>query len=194
GQLTEAIRRRPYSVVLFDEIEKADIKVLNVLLQVLDDGRLTDSKGRVVDFSNTVIIMTSNLVMRDVRNHFRPEFLNRLDDLIIFSPLGTANLGKIIKNQLAVIGRRLESKNITLHITDGACQKVLNDAFDPRYGGRPLKRYLEKQVVTKVSRMLLSGELTEYQSVVVDVDAKGELVFNVAKAGGPLDAEAMNLD
>ncbi|KAG0091604.1 hypothetical protein BGZ92_000274 [Podila epicladia] len=214
GQLTEAIRRRPYSVVLFDEIEKADIKVLNVLLQVLDDGRLTDSKGRVVDFSNTVIIMTSNvgyqhlqnasstgiteeireLVMRDVRNHFRPEFLNRLDDLIIFSPLGTANLGKIIKNQLAVIGKRLESKNITLHITDGACQKVLNDAFDPRYGGRPLKRYLEKQVVTKVSRMLLSGELTEYQSVVVDVDAKGELVFNVAKAGGPLDAEAMNLD
>ncbi|KAG0356617.1 hypothetical protein BG005_004444 [Podila minutissima] len=212
--LTEAIRRRPYSVVLFDEIEKADIKVLNVLLQVLDDGRLTDSKGRVVDFSNTVIIMTSNvgyqhlqntsstgiteeireLVMRDVRSHFRPEFLNRLDDLIIFSPLGTANLGKIIKNQLAVIGKRLESKNITLHITDGACQKVLNDAFDPRYGGRPLKRYLEKQVVTKVSRMLLSGELTEYQSVVVDVDAKGELVFNVAKAGGPLDAEDMNLD
>ncbi|KAF9394265.1 hypothetical protein CPC16_011882 [Podila verticillata] len=214
GQLTEAIRRRPYSVILFDEIEKADIKVLNVLLQVLDDGRLTDSKGRVVDFSNTVIIMTSNvgymhlqnagstgiteetreLVMRDVRNHFRPEFLNRLDDLIIFAPLGTANLGKIIKNQLAVIGKRLESKNISLHITDGACQKVLNDAFDPRYGGRPLKRYLEKQVVTKVSRMLLSGELTEYQSVVVDVDAKGELVFNVAKAGGPLDAEAMNLD
>lgn len=214
GQLTEAIRRRPYSVILFDEIEKADIKVLNVLLQVLDDGRLTDSKGRVVDFSNTVIIMTSNvgymhlqnagsvgiteeareLVMRDVRSHFRPEFLNRLDDLIIFAPLGTANLGKIIKNQLAVIGKRLESKNISLHITDGACQKVLNDAFDPRYGGRPLKRYLEKQVVTKVSRMLLSGELTEYQSVVVDVDAKGELVFNVAKAGGPLDAEAMNLD
>ncbi|KAF9103862.1 hypothetical protein BGX29_002809, partial [Mortierella sp. GBA35] len=214
GQLTEAIRRRPYSVVLFDEIEKADIKVLNVLLQVLDDGRLTDSKGRVVDFSNTVIIMTSNVgfmhlqdagntgiteqareaVMRDVRAHFRPEFLNRLDDLILFSPLGTDNLGKIIRNQLAVIGKRLESKNITLHITDGACQKVLNDAFDPRYGGRPLKRYLEKQVVTKMSRLLLTGELTEYQSVLVDVDSTGELVFNVSKAGGPMEADAMNLD
>ncbi|KAG0254644.1 hypothetical protein BG011_005614 [Mortierella polycephala] len=214
GQLTEAIRRRPYSVVLFDEIEKADIKVLNVLLQVLDDGRLTDSKGRVVDFSNTVIIMTSNvgymhlqdlgstgitenareLVMRDVRAHFRPEFLNRLDDLILFSPLGTDQLGKIIRNQLAVIGKRLESKNITLNITDSACQKVLSDAFDPRYGGRPLRRYLEKQVVTKVSRLLLTGELTEYQNVVVDVDAKGELAFNVVKDGGPTNADAMNLD
>ncbi|KAF9182484.1 hypothetical protein BGZ51_004711 [Haplosporangium sp. Z 767] len=213
GQLTEAIRRRPYSVVLFDEIEKADVKVLNVLLQVLDDGRLTDSKGRVVDFSNTVIIMTSNvgymhlqnlgnagisneareLVMRDVRAHFRPEFLNRLDDLILFSPLGTDQLGKIIRNQLAVIGKRLESKNITLHITDNACQKVLEDAFDPRYGGRPLKRYLEKQVVTKVSRLLLTGELTEYQKVVVDVDSKGELVFNVVAVGGQLD-DSMNLD
>ncbi|KAF9586029.1 hypothetical protein BGW38_010301 [Lunasporangiospora selenospora] len=212
GQLTEAIRRRPYSVVLFDEIEKADIKVLNVLLQVLDDGRLTDSKGRVVDFSNTVIIMTSNvgymhlqdcgetgitetareLVMRDVRAHFRPEFLNRLDDLIPFSPLGTDNLGKIIRNQLAVIGKRLESKNITLHITDGACQKVLNDAFDPRYGGRPLKRYLEKQVVTKVSRMLLTGELTEYQSVIVDIGPDGELHFNVKATEAP--ADSMNLD
>ncbi|KAF9275286.1 hypothetical protein BGZ88_002420 [Linnemannia elongata] len=214
GQLTEAIRRRPYSVVLFDEIEKADVKVLNVLLQVLDDGRLTDSKGRVVDFSNTVIIMTSNVgymhlqdagntgitehvreaVMRDVRAHFRPEFLNRLDDLIVFAPLGTDNLGKIIRNQLAVIGKRLESKNITLHITDGACQKVLNEAFDPRYGGRPLKRFLEKQVVTKVSRLLLTGELTEYQTVLVDVDSRGELVFNISKAGGVNEGDAMNLD
>ncbi|KAF9966281.1 hypothetical protein BGZ70_002785 [Mortierella alpina] len=178
GQLTEAIRRRPYSVVLFDEVEKADVKVLNVLLQVLDDGRLTDSQGRVVDFSNTVIIMTSNvgyshlqdlgdegitmqtreLVMRDVRAHFRPEFLNRLDELVIFSPLGTDHLGKIVRNQLAVIGKRLEPKNITLHITDAACQKVLDDAFDPRYGGRPLKRYL-----------------------------------NVINAGGPSE-DAMNLD
>ncbi|KAG0252493.1 hypothetical protein BG011_006941 [Mortierella polycephala] len=214
GQLTEAIRRRPYSVVLFDEIEKADVKVLNVLLQVLDDGRLTDSKGRVVDFSNTVIIMTSNvgymhlqnlgngginneareLVMREVRAHFRPEFLNRLDDLILFAPLGTDQLGKIIRNQLAVIGKRLESKNITLHITDSACQKVLEDAFDPRYGGRPLKRYLEKQVVTRVSRLLLTGELNEYQKVVVDVDSKGELAFNVVSAGGQLDTDLMNLD
>ncbi|KAG0279259.1 hypothetical protein BGZ96_002014 [Linnemannia gamsii] len=214
GQLTEAIRRRPYSVVLFDEIEKADVKVLNVLLQVLDDGRLTDSKGRVVDFSNTVIIMTSNVgymhlqdvgntgiteqvreaVMRDVRAHFRPEFLNRLDDLIVFAPLGTDNLGKIIRNQLAVIGKRLESKNITLHITDGACQKVLNEAFDPRYGGRPLKRFLEKQVVTKVSRLLLTGELTEYQSVLVDVDASGDLAFSVSKTGGSNEGDAMNLD
>ncbi|KAF9939719.1 hypothetical protein BGZ65_009716 [Modicella reniformis] len=212
GQLTEAVRRRPYSVVLFDEIEKADIKVLNVLLQVLDDGRLTDSKGRVVDFSNTVIIMTSNVgymhlqdlgnagiteeareqVMRDVRSHFRPEFLNRLDDLILFSPLGTDHLNKIVRNQLAVIGKRLESKNITLHITDGAIQKVLNDAFDPRYGGRPLKRYLEKQVVTKVSKLLLTGELTEYQNVVVDLDSEGDLMFNVQKSAAP--DESMNLD
>ncbi|GJJ70623.1 ATP-dependent Clp protease ATP-binding subunit ClpB [Entomortierella parvispora] len=217
GQLTEAIRRRPYSVVLFDEIEKADIKVLNVLLQVLDDGRLTDSKGRIVDFSNTVIIMTSNVgyihlqdlggsgitdqareaVMRDVRAHFRPEFLNRLDDLILFSPLGTENLAKIIRNQLAVIGKRLEGKNISLHITDSACQKVLNDSFDPRYGGRPLKRYLEKQVVTKVSRLLLTGELSEYQNVIVDVDpAKDELIFEVSQAGaGSMDDQGdMNLD
>ncbi|KAF9169973.1 hypothetical protein BGX21_009386 [Mortierella sp. AD011] len=214
GQLTEAIRRRPYSVVLFDEIEKADVKVLNVLLQVLDDGRLTDSKGRVVDFSNTVIIMTSNVgymhlqdlgdsgisaeareaVMRDVRHHFRPEFLNRLDDLILFSPLGTSQLGKIVRNQLAVIGKRLESKNITLHITDGAIQRVLNDAFDPRYGGRPLKRYLEKQVVTKVSKLLLTGELTEYQNVVVDLNSEGELVFNVQKASQTEGGDAMNLD
>ncbi|KAF9208110.1 hypothetical protein BGZ49_009734 [Haplosporangium sp. Z 27] len=214
GQLTEAVRRRPYSVILFDEIEKADVKVLNVLLQVLDDGRLTDSKGRVVDFSNTVIIMTSNVgyihlqdlgssgitdqareaVMRDVRNHFRPEFLNRLDDLILFSPLGTGQLSKIVRNQLGVIGKRLESKNITLHITDGAIQRVLNDAFDPRYGGRPLKRYLEKQVVTKVSRLLLTGELTEYQNVVVDVDSTGELVFNVQKATQAEVGDAMNLD
>ncbi|KAK3817194.1 MAG: AAA ATPase domain-containing protein [Benniella sp.] len=213
GQLTEAIRRRPYSVVLFDEVEKADIKVLNVLLQVLDDGRLTDSKGRVVDFSNTVIIMTSNVgymhlqdlgdvgiteearerVMRDVRAHFRPEFLNRLDDLILFRPLGTEHLNKIVRNQLTVIGKRLESKNITLHITDGAIQKVLSDAFDPRYGGRPLKRYLEKQVVTRVSKLLLTGELTEYQNVVVDLDAAGELLFNVQKSAASAE-DAMNLD
>ncbi|KAF9926694.1 hypothetical protein FBU30_003770 [Linnemannia zychae] len=212
GQLTEAIRRRPYSVVLFDEVEKADVKVLNVLLQVLDDGRLTDSKGRVVDFSNTVIIMTSNIgfqhlqdvgdkgiteatreaVMRDVRAHFRPEFLNRLDDLIVFAPLTTVNLGKIIRNQLSVIAKRLESKNITLHITDAAIQRVLNEAFDPRYGGRPLKRFLEKQVVTKVSRMLLTGQLTEYQSVLVDVDSSGDLAFNVQKSAG--DGDEMNLD
>ncbi|KAI8606291.1 P-loop containing nucleoside triphosphate hydrolase protein [Dissophora ornata] len=214
GQLTEAIRRRPYSVVLFDEIEKADIKVLNVLLQVLDDGRLTDSKGRVVDFSNTVIIMTSNVgymhlqdlgetgitehareaVMRDVRTHFRPEFLNRLDDLILFRPLGTEHLNKIVRNQLTVIGKRLESKNITLNITDRAIQKVLNDAFDPRYGGRPLKRYLEKQVVTKVSKLLLTGELTEYQSVIVDLADDGELAFNVQKVAGVDNGDDMNLD
>ncbi|KAF9435935.1 hypothetical protein BGZ76_005205 [Entomortierella beljakovae] len=212
GQLTEAIRRRPYSVVLFDEIEKADIKVLNVLLQVLDDGRLTDSKGRVVDFSNTVIIMTSNvgymhlqdlgetgitehareLVMRDVRSHFRPEFLNRLDDLIIFAPLGLTHLSKIVRNQLAVIAKRLESKNIALRITDDAIQRVLDDAFDPRYGGRPLKRYLEKQVVTKVSRLLLTGELTEYQDVLVGVNATGELTFNVQKK--EFQDQDMNLD
>ncbi|KAG0314695.1 hypothetical protein BGZ99_007920 [Dissophora globulifera] len=214
GQLTEAVRRRPYSVVLFDEIEKADVKVLNVLLQVLDDGRLTDSKGRVVDFSNTVIIMTSNVgymhlqdlgetgiteqaresVMRDVRTHFRPEFLNRLDDLILFRPLGQEHLHKIVRNQLSVIGKRLESKNITLHITDGAITKVLSAAFDPRYGGRPLKRYLEKQVVTKVSKLLLTGELTEYQSVVVDLDESGELMFNVQKVEQAEGGDDMNLD
>ncbi|KAF9161991.1 hypothetical protein DFQ26_003973 [Actinomortierella ambigua] len=216
GQLTEAVRRRPYSVVLFDEIEKAANNVLNILLQILDDGRLSDSKGRTVDMSNCVIILTSNvgyqhlqhasakgsggiseetreLVMRDVKNHFKPEFLNRLDDIILFSPLGREQLSKIVRAQLKVIERRLDSKNIKLHITDGAVQKVLNDAWDPLYNARPLRRYLEKQIVTKVSRLLLSGELTEYQTVLVDVDAQGDLALSV-QASTPAAGEDMNLD
>ncbi|KAG0244813.1 hypothetical protein BGW41_006371 [Actinomortierella wolfii] len=216
GQLTEAVRRRPYSVVLFDEVEKAASNVLNILLQILDDGRVSDSKGRTVDMSNCVIILTSNigyqhlqhasakgeggiseqtreLVMRDVKNHFKPEFLNRLDDIILFSPLGREQLAKIVRNQLKVIEHRLDNKNIKLHITDGAVQKVLNDAWDPLYNARPLRRYLEKQIVTKVSRLLLSGELTEYQTVLVDVDSQGELALSV-QAAPPAGAEDMNLD
>eukprot|EP00545_Synedropsis_sp_CCMP1620_P000345 CAMPEP_0119030826 /NCGR_PEP_ID=MMETSP1176-20130426/41224_1 /TAXON_ID=265551 /ORGANISM="Synedropsis recta cf, Strain CCMP1620" /LENGTH=910 /DNA_ID=CAMNT_0006987203 /DNA_START=63 /DNA_END=2795 /DNA_ORIENTATION=+ len=181
GQLTEAVRRRPYTVVLFDEIEKAHPRVLTVLLQVLDEGRLTDSKGRTVDFTNTVIILTSNIgsqalldipkddqeatektkevVMASVRNHFSPEFLNRLSAIVLFNSLGTVQLEKICHNAMSGVKRRLEGQGIRLILESSGAKAILAASFDARYGARPLERYLEKTVVTSLSKMLISGDL-----------------------------------
>lgn len=174
GQLTEAVRRRPYNVVLFDEVEKAHPEVLNVLLQLLDDGRLTDGHGRTVDFSNTVVIMTSNLgheyltgttpspdthnlVMDTVKRHFRPEFINRLDDIVIFNPLTPAHLRDILLMQIKLIERRLEPRAVRLDVSFAATESLLKQAYDPLYGARPLRRFLEKKIVTELSRMLLDS-------------------------------------
>eukprot|EP01103_Thecamoeba_quadrilineata_P017599 TRINITY_DN6312_c0_g1_i1.p1 TRINITY_DN6312_c0_g1~~TRINITY_DN6312_c0_g1_i1.p1 ORF type:complete len:887 (-),score=256.91 TRINITY_DN6312_c0_g1_i1:221-2881(-) len=202
GQLTEAVRRRPYSVVLFDEVEKAHPQVWNVLLQVLDDARLTDGHGRTVDFSNTVIIMTSNLgadyllayagkaakaggasskvpkevqdqVLGVVRKHFRPEFLNRLDDIIVFSSLAEKDLFEIIKLQLENLSKRLQEKDITLAIDEKAMSHIISVSYDPLYGARPLRRYLEKQISTGLSKMLIGGELREHSIVHVEFGESG---------------------
>lgn len=184
GQLTEAVRRRPYSVILFDEVEKAHPQVFNVLLQVLDDGRLTDGQGRTVDFTNTVIIMTSNLgseyllkckgviseeikdqVMIIVKQHFRPEFLNRLDDIVVFAPLTESDLQKIIVAQIDGIIKRLEDREITIEIDKEAVEYIIKNSYDPVYGARPLKRFLEKSIVTQLSRLILSGKLTDHHMV-----------------------------
>lgn len=193
GQLTEVVRRKPYSVVLLDEVEKAHPEVLNALLQVLDDGRLTDGKGRTVNFSNCVMIMTSNLgsqylnektipfdapegpvpekvkdmVMNVVRQHFRPEFLNRLDDIILFAPLRKESLRKIVVQQAQGVGDRLKEKDISLVLEPSAIDYVLEQAWDPAYGARPLRRFLDHNVATELSRMLLAGKLTEHSIVTV---------------------------
>jgi len=200
GQLTEAVRRRPYSVVLFDEVEKAHPQVLNILLQVLDDGRLTDGQGRVVDFSNVVVIMTSNLgseillggvdadgnlsqsvkdqVMNVVKRNFRPEFLNRLDDIVVFHPLSKKDLYDVVRLQVLSVGKRLAERNIRLEIEQSALDLILSQAYDPLYGARPLRRFLEKQVVTQLSRMIVSGELLD--DTVVYITASGnKLAFRV---------------
>lgn len=200
GQLTEAVRRHPYSVVLFDEVEKAHRNVFNVLLQVLDDGRLTDSQGRTVDFSNVVIIMTSNLgaeylleisqkdevvpasvkdkVFSAVRRHFAPEFINRLDDMVIFNPLTKSNLKEIIKLQLKDLSKRLEEKNIKLVMNDDGADFILEQAYSPIYGARPLRRYLEKKISTTISRMLIREELPPHS--IVNIGTKdGDLSYTV---------------
>ena len=191
GQLTEAVRRKPYSVVLFDEIEKAHPDVFNVLLQVLDDGRITDSQGRTVDFKNTILIMTSNIgstylldgiqengeiskqseemVMKDLRGHFRPEFLNRLDEIIMFKPLTKENIGSIVNLMLNDLNRRLESQEIQLELTDAAKDYIIEGGYDPVYGARPLKRFLQKNVETLAARLILSGEVGTEDTIVIDV-------------------------
>ena len=200
GQLTEAVRRKPYSVVLFDEIEKAHPDVFNVLLQVLDDGHITDSQGRTVDFKNTIIIMTSNIgsqyllegidengniktdaetmVMNDLRSHFRPEFLNRLDEIIMFKPLTKDNIGGIIELMLADVNKRLEDKELSIHLTDAAKSYVIEHGYEPAYGARPLKRYLTKHVDTLAARMILSGEVYPQDTIVID-EQGGELIASV---------------
>ncbi len=192
GQLTEAVRRKPYSVVLFDEVEKAHPDVFNVLLQVLDDGRVTDSQGRTVDFKNTILIMTSNIgssyllegieangeiamgaekmVMNDLRTHFRPEFLNRLDEIILFKPLSKDNITGIIDLLLANLNQRLVDKELSVELTPAAKQYVVDSAYDPVYGARPLKRFLTKNVETLTARLILSGELSMGETVVIDYD------------------------
>jgi len=200
GQLTEAVRRRPYSVVLFDEIEKAHPDVFNVLLQILDDGRLTDGQGRTVDFRNTVLIMTSNLgglLIREMsnrpfeevreavtgvlRDHFRPEFLNRVDDIIVFKPLTQDQLGRIVDIQLARLQKRLDDRKITLVVTDAARRLLIERGWDPVYGARPLKRAIQRLVQDPLAMMLLGGKFGDGDTV--EVDAKGgEIVFEKAKA------------
>ena len=190
GQLTEAVRRKPYSVVLFDEIEKAHPDVFNVLLQVLDDGHITDSQGRTVDFKNTILIMTSNIgsqyllegideegniktdaenmVMNELRAHFRPEFLNRLDEIIMFKPLTKSNIGGIIELLLADVNKRLEDKELVIRLTDAAKNYVIDHGYEPAYGARPLKRYLTKHVDTLAARMILSGEVYPQDTIIID--------------------------
>ena len=192
GQLTEAVRRKPYSVVLFDEIEKAHPDVFNVLLQVLDDGRITDSQGRTVDFKNTILIMTSNIgssyllegidengsirpeaqqmVMNDLRNHFRPEFLNRLDETILFKPLTKDNISSIINLLLAELNERLADRELTLELTDSAKTFITDHGYDPVYGARPLKRYMQKHVETLAAKLILGGEVGTGDTIVIDVE------------------------
>ena len=196
GQLTEAVRRKPYSVVLFDEIEKAHPDVFNVLLQVLDDGRITDSQGRTVDFKNTILIMTSNIgsgylldgidgngeirpaaeaaVMEELRAHFRPEFLNRLDETILFKPLTKENIGGIVNLMLADVNDRLNERELTIVLTDGAKAFVVDRGYDPVYGARPLKRFLQKHVETLAARLILADQVRTGDTIVIDV-VDGEL-------------------
>ena len=198
GQLTEAVRRKPYSVVLFDEIEKAHHDVFNALLQILDDGRLTDSHGRTVDFKNTTIIMTSNIgaqfmlegikpdgefedgvaenVMDALKAHFRPEFLNRVDETVLFKPLHKTQIAQIIELMLDDLRVRLKDRKITLKLTDEAKTFITNTAYDPVYGARPLRRYLQAHVETPLAKALISGEIGEGEHVVIDV-RDGALAF-----------------
>ena len=192
GQLTEAVRRKPYSVVLFDEVEKAHPDVFNVLLQVLDDGRITDSQGRTVDFKNTIIIMTSNLgsaqllegidengeiseevrdmVMAQLKMNFRPEFLNRLDEIIMFKPLNRADISGIMELLIEDLNKRLNDREVRVELSDTAKQYIADNAYDPMYGARPLKRYLQKSVETISAKLMLSGEIGADDTIFIDVD------------------------
>ena len=202
GQLTEAVRRKPYSVVLFDEIEKAHPDVFNVLLQVLDDGRITDSQGRTVDFKNTILIMTSNIgspyllegieengeikqeardaVERDLRGHFRPEFLNRLDEIIMFKPLTKDNIGGIVDLLMADLNRRLKDQELSMELTKAAKDYIIEGGYDPVYGARPLKRYVQKYVETLTAKLILSGDISTDSRIVIDVE-NGELTAHAEK-------------
>ncbi len=195
GQLTEAVRRKPYCVILFDEIEKAHPDVFNILLQLLDDGRLTDSQGRVVDFKNTVVIMTSNigssilterlkdgagvdeetekLVTNELKRYMKPEFINRIDDIAVFKPLGEAEVSKITRLQLKLLEARLEEKGIKLILTDSGCRYIVDNAFDPMYGARPIKRFIQRTVETDLGRRMLKGEIKEGDTVTIDADESG---------------------
>jgi ATP-dependent Clp protease ATP-binding subunit ClpB len=198
GQLTESVRRKPYCVVLFDEIEKAHQDVFNVLLQILDDGRLTDSQGRTVDFKNTIIIMTSNIgspllienasekgeiaesvrdqVMGELRIHFRPEFLNRVDEIVLFKPLTLSEIKRIIDLQLKLLRLRLSDRHLELELTEAAKEHIAREGYDPVYGARPLKRFLQRHLETALSRQILAGTIPEYSRVTVDIK-KGQLSF-----------------
>jgi ATP-dependent Clp protease ATP-binding subunit ClpB len=188
GQLTEAVRRRPYSVVLLDEIEKAHAEVFDVLLQILDDGRLTDGHGRTVDFRNTVIIMTSNLrAAAALREVFRPEFLNRIDEIVEFRPLTREQLGEIVELQLARLRERLADRGLALELTAAAKEAVAEAGWDPTYGARPLKRALQRLVENPLALRLLEGEFHEGDTVCVDAQ-DGELVFERAGAAEPAAA------
>ena len=206
GQLTEAVRRKPYSVVLFDEIEKAHPDVFNVLLQVLDDGRITDSQGRTVDFKNTILIMTSNigsqylldgiqddgsiseearnLVMQDLRAHFRPEFLNRLDETIMFKPLTKDNIGHIVDLLLKGLNKRLADQELTVELSPAAKQFVIEGGYDPVYGARPLKRFVQKEVETSTAKLILGGQVSEGDTILLDVEKRRPLGNDQTRCGG----------
>ena len=198
GQLTEAVRRKPYSVILFDEIEKAHPDVFNILLQLLDDGRLTDGKGKIVDFKNTIIIMTSNIgseiiledpqvsestkeaVLNEMKHRFKPEFLNRIDDIIVFKALGKESVKNIISLILDEINDKLKEQYIKIEFTDKALDYIVNEAYDPAYGARPLKRFVQKDIETNLSKMILSNEVPENSTVVLDSDGE-KLIYDVKK-------------
>jgi len=211
GQLTEAVRRKPYSVVLFDEIEKAHHDVFNVLLQILDDGRVTDSHGRVVNFKNTIIIMTSNIgsqhllddavmgsgeisdgarnqVFADLRKHFRPEFLNRVDDTVLFKPLTIGELEKIVELQIADLRKRLEERRISLELSDPARKHIAEAGFDPVYGARPMKRYIQHELETRIGRAIIAGEVSDGSTATVDLDPDNGLTLSVSQPE-PTDTE-----
>ena len=195
GQLTEAVRRKPYSVVLFDEVEKAHPDIFNLMLQMFDDGRLTDGQGRLIDFKNTVIIMTSNLgsdiilnenlsdtekkdeLNNALKNKFKPEFLNRIDEIIMFKPLTLDELKKIVDIQLASLKKRMQEKDIELKITDSAKNYLANEGYEPLYGARPLKRVIRKLVEIPMSMKILEGEFVKGDKVVVELN-NGKLTFN----------------
>ena len=205
GQLTEAVRRRPFAVILFDEIEKAHHDVFNVMLQILDDGRLTDGQGRTVDFKNTIVIMTSNVgshrileyrgafegheyermkdaVLEELRRGFRPEFLNRVDEIIVFHALSEEHLKKIVDIQLSGLRRRLEDRKIRIELTDAAREHMVRSGYDPNYGARPLKRAIQREIETPLARRMLQGEVRDGSSIVVDTDGSGELRFTIEPA------------
>jgi ATP-dependent Clp protease ATP-binding subunit ClpB len=210
GQLTEAVRRRPYSVVLFDEIEKAHHDVFNALLQVLDDGRLTDGQGRTVDFKNVIVIMTSNIgshrileyrgafegedyrrmkdaVLDELQHHFRPEFLNRVDEIIVFHALNEEQLKKIVEIQLNALRARLAERHISLELTDAARTRLVRSGYDPKYGARPLKRAIQRSIETPLAKRILGGEVRDGQTVWIDADPSGSgLVF---RTGAHAEAE-----
>jgi len=211
GQLTEQVRRRPYAVILFDEIEKAHQDVFNILLQILDDGRLTDGQGRTVDFKNTVIIMTSNIgssylqaegvrsekdfeeasqqVMNALHSHFKPEFLNRVDDIIIFHPLGKEQLVHIVDLRLEDLRRLLADRKISIELTDGAKELLFTEGYDPNFGARPLKRAIQKLVQDPLALKILDGEVLHGDHVIVDADKKaGKMTFAVSKRVGEKSA------
>jgi len=204
GQLTEAVRRRPYSVILFDEIEKAHHDAFNVLLQILDDGRLTDGQGRIVDFKNTVIIMTSNIgserilefsgksdstaydrmkeaVLTEMRHHFRPEFLNRVDEIVVFHSLTEEDLKKILQIQLDRLRSRLDERHIDIRLTPEAEIHLAREGYDPVYGARPLKRAIQKELETPIGRRLLAGQIKDGDKVIVDWK-DGEFTFSTKGA------------
>jgi ATP-dependent Clp protease ATP-binding subunit ClpB len=198
GQLTEAVRRRPYSVVLFDEVEKAHADVFDVLLQVLDDGRLTDGQGRTVDFRNVILVLTSNLgsqllvsdlsgesadskteaVLEVVRSHFKPEFLNRLDDIVVFDQLTTEELSGIVDVQLTALSKRLSGRRLSLDVTDAAREWLAINGFDPLYGARPLRRLIQTAIGDQLARALIAGQITDGDTVSIDVtDDRSQLTI-----------------
>jgi ATP-dependent Clp protease ATP-binding subunit ClpB len=212
GQLTEAVRRKPYSVVLFDEIEKAHPDVFNTLLQILDDGRLTDAQGRTVDFRNTVIIMTSNIgspyllegvtasggiseqareqVMGELRVHFRPEFLNRVDDIVLFKPLTLDEIERIVDLQIADVRARLADRRLALELTEPARRLIAREGYDPVYGARPLRRFISHEVETRIGRALLAGDITDGSTIALDADGDELVVHWESTAASPEEAVA----